>query len=81
MSELQRGRLLSAAAEVVAEAGYPGMSMARVTRRAGVPREAFYDLFADREDCFLAVFDEAVARAHLVAEEAAGCRGGLGCEG
>jgi AcrR family transcriptional regulator len=80
MSELQRGRLLSAAAEVVAEAGYPGMSMARVTRRAGVPREAFYDLFADREGCFLAVFDEAVARARLVAEQAAAAEVGWGAK-
>ncbi|HEY5045172.1 MAG TPA: TetR/AcrR family transcriptional regulator [Solirubrobacteraceae bacterium] len=60
MSEVQRGRLLAAAGEVVAEVGYAGMSMARVTSRAGVARGTFYELFEDREDCFLAVFDDAV---------------------
>jgi AcrR family transcriptional regulator len=71
MDELQRGRLLAAATEVVVEAGYAGMSMARVTRRAGVSREVFYELFEDREDCFLAAFDEASAHAGAVAQEAA----------
>jgi AcrR family transcriptional regulator len=69
--ELQRRRMFSAAVEVVSEVGYPGMSMARVTRRAGVSREAFYECFEDREDCFLAVFDEAIARAGVVARAAA----------
>ncbi len=30
--------------------------------RAGVSRRTFYELFADREDCFLAAFDHAVER-------------------
>ena len=67
MSEVQRGRLLAAAGEVVAEVGYAGMSMARVTSRAGVSRGTFYELFEDREDCFLAVFDDAVTRIAAVA--------------
>jgi AcrR family transcriptional regulator len=45
MSEIQRGRLLAAAVDVVAEHGYGGMSVARVTGRAGVSRRTFYDLF------------------------------------
>jgi AcrR family transcriptional regulator len=81
VTELQRARMLSAAAEVVAELGYEGMSVARVTSRAGVSRRTFYDLFTDREDCFLAVFDDAVARIALVAvpayEGAGGWRGGV----
>src|ERR1700735_501209 len=60
---VQRVRMLTAAAPGVAEAGYGGMSVARVTSRAGVSRRTFYDLFEDREDCFLAVFDDGVARA------------------
>lgn len=62
MGEIQRARLLTAAVEVVSELGYGGMSTARVSARAGVSRKTFYDLFSDREDCFLAVFDDAVAR-------------------
>ncbi|HEY5044526.1 MAG TPA: TetR family transcriptional regulator [Solirubrobacteraceae bacterium] len=70
MSEFQRVRLLTAAVEVVSEVGYRGMSTARVSARAGVSRKTFYDLFADREDCFLAVFDDAVARIVAVARAA-----------
>jgi AcrR family transcriptional regulator len=58
----QRARILNAAARVVTEHGYSGMTVARVTSRAGMSRRTFYDLFEDREDCFLAVFDDAIAR-------------------
>src|ERR1700685_3870381 len=67
LGEIQRVRMLAAAAQVVAEHGYGGMSVARVTGRARVSRRTFYELFEDREDCFLAVFDEAVDRARTVA--------------
>ncbi len=42
------------------ERGYGQMSVARVTGRAGVSRRTFYELFDDREGCFLAAFDETV---------------------
>src|SRR5580700_1053989 len=71
ISEVQRARILSAAAEIVGEVGFAGMSVARVTACAGVSRRTFYDLFEDREDCFRAVFDEAVTRASTVAISAA----------
>ena len=61
--------MLAAAADVVGELGYGGMSVARVTDRARVSRRTFYELFGDREDCFLAVFKEAVARANAIVEE------------
>jgi AcrR family transcriptional regulator len=52
------------------------MSAARVAGRAGVSRKTFYDVFSDREDCFLAVFDEAAARATgAVKDAAAGVEG------
>ena len=70
MGEIQRARLLTAAVEVVSELGYGGMSTARVSARAGVSRKTFYDLFSDREDCFLAVFDDALARIAAVARPA-----------
>lgn len=63
VAEVQRSRILSAAVQVVSVYGYPKMTVSRVTGRAGVSRRTFYELFEDREDCFLAVFDEAVARA------------------
>src|SRR5580700_8684227 len=73
---VQRARLLSAAARVVAELGYGGMSVARVCAGAGVSRRTFYEQFEDREHCFLALFDDALARATLVAQTAVGERSG-----
>ena len=63
--------MLGAAARIVGEVGYGGMSVARITSRAGVSRRTFYEQFEDREDCFLALFDEALERASGVAREAA----------
>jgi AcrR family transcriptional regulator/DNA-binding MarR family transcriptional regulator len=60
VGELQRSRLLEAAFAVVGEQGYQGMGVRRVAERAGVSPKTFYDLFSDREDCFLAAFDHAI---------------------
>ncbi|MES1193538.1 MAG: TetR/AcrR family transcriptional regulator [Solirubrobacterales bacterium] len=53
----QRERLLDAIANVVAEKGYAGTRVADVTDYAGVSRKTFYELFTDKEECFLAAFD------------------------
>jgi AcrR family transcriptional regulator len=47
---------------VVCERGAANATVARVVEHAGVSRRTFYELFADRDDCFLAAFDEAVDR-------------------
>jgi AcrR family transcriptional regulator/DNA-binding MarR family transcriptional regulator len=62
VSELQRARLLDATFALVSEDGYKRMTARRVSGRAGVSNKTFYDLFTDREDCFLAAFDHAVDR-------------------
>jgi AcrR family transcriptional regulator len=59
---MQRRRLLLAFAEVLAEDGLEGAGVGRVCARAGVSRRTFYDLFGDREACFMAVFDAAIER-------------------
>jgi AcrR family transcriptional regulator/DNA-binding MarR family transcriptional regulator len=61
--EIQRTRLLSALLEVSAERGAGNVAVAHVVERAGVSRRTFYELFTDREECFLAAFDDAFARA------------------
>ena len=71
VAEVQRVRILSAAARVVGELGYEGMSVARITAGAGISRRTFYDLYEHREDCFLDLFEEVVTRAHKVARDAA----------
>ena len=50
-------------AEEVAEHGESNVTVARVIARSGVSRRTFYELFSDREECFLAAVDDAVARA------------------
>jgi AcrR family transcriptional regulator len=60
---IQRLRILTAMGEVVAERGVAGATVANVVARAGVSRRTFYELFADREECFLAAFDHAVGLA------------------
>ena len=50
-------------AEVACERGIESATVAHVVARAGVSRRTFYDLFDDLHDCFLATFDDAVARA------------------
>ncbi len=56
----QRERLLDAMIRVVAEKGYAATTIADVTRAAGVSRTTFYELFDDKEACFLAAYDRMV---------------------
>jgi AcrR family transcriptional regulator/DNA-binding MarR family transcriptional regulator len=67
VSEIQRARLLTASAEMVEEVGYSRMTVAQIVSRAGVSRKTFYDVFADREDCFLALLEDTIAQAAVVA--------------
>ncbi len=61
--EIQRARILAAMVEECAERGSSSVTVAHVVARAGVSRRTFYELFVDREDCFLGAFDDAFARA------------------
>ncbi|MEW6777350.1 MAG: TetR/AcrR family transcriptional regulator [Bdellovibrionota bacterium] len=58
----QRGRLLQAMVEVVAEKGYANTAVADVLEQAGVSRATFYALFKDKDDCFRAAFETAAAQ-------------------
>ena len=57
----QRGRLLVAMSEAIAERGYAKTSVAEVLKRAHVSRETFYEHYANKEECFLAAYDGAAA--------------------
>jgi AcrR family transcriptional regulator len=57
----QRERLLDAIANVVAEKGYAATRVSDITEYAGVSRKTFYELFDDKEDCFLAAYDAITA--------------------
>ena len=84
--EVQRARLLAAAVDVVEDVGYAGMTVGAIVARARISRKTFYQVFADRDDCFEAVFEHVSAHASAVATAAyatqidwlASIRAGLG---
>jgi AcrR family transcriptional regulator/DNA-binding MarR family transcriptional regulator len=78
VEEIQRSRLLAAAAATIDELGYEQSSVARIAARARVSRRTFYDLFGNREACLIALLDEAVARVERELE--AGLEGLGWCE-
>ena len=53
----QRTRIYGAMIEAVARSGYQGTSVKQVIGLAGVSRRSFYELFSNRQDCFLSTFD------------------------
>jgi AcrR family transcriptional regulator/DNA-binding MarR family transcriptional regulator len=61
--DIQRARIVAAMVKECAERGVGNVTVAHVVARAGVSRRTFYELFEDREDCFLGAFDEGIARA------------------
>jgi len=58
----QRNRLHGAMVEAVAANGYDGASIRQVVELAGVSRRSFYELFANKQECFLATVDLIAAR-------------------
>jgi AcrR family transcriptional regulator len=60
VTKIQRDRLMRAMAKTVAEYGYQETTVRRLLGRAGLSRRTYYELFEDKEDCFLAAYDEAV---------------------
>jgi AcrR family transcriptional regulator len=58
--------MLGAMVEQVAEQGAANTAVSHIVARSGVSRRTFYEIFKDREECFLAAFDEAVQSAAAV---------------
>ena len=56
---VQRRRLFEAAADVFARVGYAEASAEAISREAGMSKATFYEHFANKEECILALFDEA----------------------
>ncbi len=54
----QRERLLDGMLAATVRKGYQGANVAQVIAHAGVSRPTFYEHFADKDDCFLAVHRE-----------------------
>ena len=54
----QRERLLRSVIAAVSECGYQAVTVADIVRRARVSKKAFYEHFANKEQCFLAATGE-----------------------
>src|SRR3954452_16563188 len=65
----QRRRLIAAVPQVVAEHGYEAMSVADIVRAAAVSRNAFYDNFADKQQCFAAAHEACQERLLALLEQ------------
>jgi AcrR family transcriptional regulator len=65
--EIQRARILAATFDVVCERGIACVSVADIVERSGVSRRTFYEVFSDRDDCFLAAFEAALESARAAA--------------
>jgi AcrR family transcriptional regulator len=59
--ESQRRRLITAMLERVAEQGYAATTIGDVVSAARCSRNAFYELFEDKEACYIAASDETAA--------------------
>ncbi len=58
----QRDRLLDAMAQSCAEKRYAEVSVADIVAAARVSRSTFYEIFPDKESCFLAAYDAILGR-------------------
>ncbi len=62
VTESQRRRLLDALVELVAEHGYPNVTVGAIAAKAGVSRTTFYELFESKEDIFRVAYDDVTAK-------------------
>ncbi len=58
----QRERLATALIELIAQRGYQAVRILDLTKLARVSRPTFYSLYADKEELFLAAYDEIAKR-------------------
>jgi AcrR family transcriptional regulator len=62
VAQNQRERILAAVADVTSAASYAEMTVEDIIVTAGVSRRTFYEHFENKEQAFLAAYDEASAR-------------------
>lgn len=60
--ENQRDRIIDALARTCAVGGYGVVTVEEIISAAGVSRRTFYDLFADKEQCFLVAYETVIER-------------------
>src|SRR5580700_9879062 len=74
----QRERLQTALIELIAERGYQAVRILDLTKLARVSRPTFYSLYTDKEELFLAAYDEIARRTANTIMAAYGAQGSPG---
>jgi len=74
--EVQKQRLFDAAARVFCTVGYADSSAEAISRQAGMSKATFYEHFANKEECLVALFEYASATVIDVLVDAARAAGG-----
>ena len=77
----QRARLFDAAAAVFARVGYAEASAEAISREAGMSKATFYEHFANKEECILALFDAAGRRVREAVAASTGVEGSAMVDG
>lgn len=62
----QRQRIIRAAAQLVTEKGYDGLTIPGISSAAGISNQTFYEQFEGKRDAFLAAFEELVTETIVV---------------
>lgn len=70
VTRVQRERVLEGMASVVAEIGYQEATIRKILDRARISKITFYELFDNKEQCFLAAYDDALAQLFARVERA-----------
>ncbi|HET7443048.1 MAG TPA: TetR/AcrR family transcriptional regulator [Solirubrobacterales bacterium] len=71
----QRERLFAAMVAVTAQKGYAATSVGDLVELSGVSSRSFYELFADKEECFLATMEEILGSVQILASSDLGGEG------
>lgn len=71
LPERKRQLILAGMLDAVGSEGYARASVQVVLERTGLYRQAFYDSFTDKLDCYLQAYDERVERIEAAVGEAA----------
>lgn len=75
VERVQRDRILAATAAVVSDIGYQAATVAKILARARISKITFYELFDNKEQCFVAAYDDAIDQAFERIERACAAEG------